>query len=32
MDIRLTDRFALIRHQDSIHALHPVEGAERRDA
>ena len=32
MDFRMTDRFALIRHRDSIHALHPVESTDRRDA
>ena len=32
MDFRMTDRFALIRHRDSIHALHPVEPTYRRDA
>jgi hypothetical protein len=32
MDIQLTDRFALIRHRDSIHALYPVEITELRDA
>jgi hypothetical protein len=30
MDIRLTDRFALICHPDSLHALHSTESAERR--
>ena len=32
MDIQMTDRFALIRHMDSIHALHPVEGPLARHA
>lgn len=32
MDIQLTDRFVLIRHVDSIHALHPVEGPFARNA
>ena len=32
MDIRLTDRIALIRHEDSTYALHPIESAERHDA
>lgn len=32
MDFRMTDRFALIRHRNTKHALHPVKGPERRDA
>jgi hypothetical protein len=32
MDIQLTDRHALIRHQDSIHAQYPVEGPLARNA
>jgi hypothetical protein len=32
MDFQLTDRFALIRHMDSTHAQHPVEGPLARNA
>jgi hypothetical protein len=32
MDFQTTDRFALIRHWDSIHACHSTERTERRDA
>jgi len=32
MDIRLTDRLALICHPDSLHALHSIESAERGNA